>query len=48
MNVVVLTKWVPEPEGTPTLGEDGLLVREGADGAIHITKDTGMFVASKE
>ena len=35
MNVVVLTKWVPEPEGTPTLGENGLLVREGADGSLY-------------
>ena len=34
MNVVVLVKYVPEPQGTPTLGEDNLLVREGVDGAL--------------
>ncbi|MGZ8626467.1 MAG: electron transfer flavoprotein subunit beta/FixA family protein, partial [Actinomycetota bacterium] len=34
MNVVVLVKYVPEPLGTPTLGEDHLLVREGVDGAL--------------
>jgi electron transfer flavoprotein beta subunit len=34
LNVVVLVKYVPEPQGTPTLGEDHLLVREGVDGAL--------------
>ena len=34
MNVVVLVKYVPEPNGTPTLGEDHLLVREGVEGAL--------------
>ena len=34
MNVVVLVKYVPEPQGTPPLGEDFLLVREGVDGAL--------------
>jgi len=34
MQVVVLVKYVPEPNGTPTLGEDHLLVREGVDGAL--------------
>ncbi len=34
MNVVVLVKYVPEPQGTPTLGDDFLLVREGVDGAL--------------
>ena len=34
MDVVVLVKYVPEPQGTPTLGEDFLLVREGVDGAL--------------
>ena len=45
MNVVVLTKWVPEPEGTPTLGEDGLLVREGADGALDPGDEYGLEAA---
>lgn len=34
MQVVVLVKYVPEPQGTPTLGEDFLLVREGVEGAL--------------
>ena len=34
MNVVVLVKYVPEPQGTPTLGEDNLLVREGVEGSL--------------
>jgi len=34
VHVVVLVKYVPEPQGTPTLGEDLLLVREGVDGAL--------------
>jgi electron transfer flavoprotein beta subunit len=34
VNVVVLVKYVPEPLGTPTLGEDLLLVREGVEGAL--------------
>src|SRR4029450_7442551 len=34
VDVVVLVKYVPEPQGTPTLGEDLLLVREGVDGAL--------------
>jgi len=34
LQVVVLVKYVPEPQGTPTLGEDLLLVREGVEGAL--------------
>lgn len=34
MKVIVLVKYVPEPQGTPTLGRDFLLVREGVDGAL--------------
>ena len=45
MNVVVLTKWVPEPEGTPTLGADNLLVREGADGALDPGDEYGLEAA---
>jgi electron transfer flavoprotein beta subunit len=45
VNVVVLTKWVPEPEGTPTLGEDGLLVREGAGGALDPGDEYGLEAA---
>jgi electron transfer flavoprotein beta subunit len=45
VNVVVLTKWVPEPEGTPTLGDDGLLIREGADGALDPGDEYGLEAA---
>lgn len=34
MNVVVLAKYVPNPQGTPTLGPDNLLVRSGVEGAL--------------
>jgi electron transfer flavoprotein beta subunit len=34
VQIVVLVKYVPEPQGTPTLGDDNLLVREGVDGAL--------------
>src|SRR6266511_1073128 len=34
MNVVVLVKYVPEPQGVPKLGEDLLVQREGAEGAL--------------
>lgn len=34
MNVVVLVKYVPDPTGTPKLGEDFLVVREGTDGTL--------------
>ena len=34
MNVVVLAKYIPNPTGTPQLGEDLLLVREGVEGGL--------------
>ena len=34
MQIVVLVKYVPEPQGTPTLGPDNLLIREGVEGAL--------------
>jgi electron transfer flavoprotein beta subunit len=34
VNVVVLAKYVPNPNGTPELGEDNLLVREGVEGSL--------------
>lgn len=34
MDVVVLVKYVPDPAGTPKLGEDFLVVREGTDGSL--------------
>lgn len=34
MQVAVLVKYVPEPQGTPTLGDDLLLIREGVEGGL--------------
>jgi electron transfer flavoprotein beta subunit len=34
MQIVVLVKYVPEPQGTPTMGDDLLVVREGVEGAL--------------
>jgi len=34
VQIAVLVKYVPEPQGTPTLGPDNLLVREGVEGAL--------------
>ena len=34
MNVVVLAKYVPNPTGTPELGPDNLLIREGVEGSL--------------
>jgi electron transfer flavoprotein beta subunit len=42
VNIAVLVKWVPEPQGTPSLGPDHLLVREGADGALDPGDEYGL------
>jgi electron transfer flavoprotein beta subunit len=42
VNVAVLVKWVPEPSGTPALGPDHLLVREGADGSLDPGDEFGL------
>jgi electron transfer flavoprotein beta subunit len=34
MDVVVCVKYVPNPQGTPELGPDNLVVREGVEGAL--------------
>jgi electron transfer flavoprotein beta subunit len=34
MKVTVCVKYVPNPQGTPELGPDNLLVREGVEGAL--------------
>jgi len=34
MNIVVFAKYVPNPQGTPELGPDNLIVRTGGDGAL--------------
>ena len=38
----MLVKWVPEPQGMPTLGPDHLLVREGADGSLDPGDEYGL------
>jgi electron transfer flavoprotein beta subunit len=42
VNIAVLVKWVPEPQGMPTLGPDHLLVREGADGSLDPGDEYGL------
>lgn len=42
MDVVVCVKYVPEPEGTPRLGPDHLLVREGVNGALDAGDEVGI------
>ena len=42
MNVAVLVKWVPAPQGTPEMGSDHLLVRTGAEGALDPGDEVGI------
>jgi electron transfer flavoprotein beta subunit len=34
MNIVALVKYIPNPEGTPQMGADNRLVREGVEGGL--------------
>lgn len=34
MNIIALVKYIPNPEGTPQMGPDNRLVREGVEGAL--------------
>jgi electron transfer flavoprotein beta subunit len=45
VHVVVFVKFVPEPQGTPTLGPDHLLVRAGAEGALDPGDEYGLELA---
>jgi electron transfer flavoprotein beta subunit len=45
VEVVVLVKFVPAPEGTPELGPDHLLVRSGGDGALDPGDEYGLEAA---
>lgn len=45
MNVTVLAKYVPNPQGTPTLGPDNLLVRDAGDGALDPGDEYGLELA---
>ena len=42
MNVVVLAKYVPNPNGVPELGDDFLLKREGVEGALDPGDEFGV------
>jgi electron transfer flavoprotein beta subunit len=45
VHVIVFVKFVPAPQGTPTLGADNLLVREGAEGALDPGDEYGLEMA---
>ena len=45
MNVVVFVKWVPSSDGSPTLGPDHRLVRDGAEGALDPGDEYGVEAA---
>jgi electron transfer flavoprotein beta subunit len=45
VNVVALAKYVPDPQSTPQLGADGLLVREGSGGALDPGDEYGLELA---
>ena len=45
MNVAVLVKYVPIPQGTPTLGPDNLLVRSGVEGSLDPGDEYGLEAA---
>jgi len=45
MNVVVLDKWVPNPEGVPEMGDDFRLKREGAEGSLDPGDEFGVEAA---
>ncbi len=45
MNVVVLAKWVPNPEGVPEMGDHFRLKREGAEGSLDPGDEFGVEAA---
>jgi electron transfer flavoprotein beta subunit len=45
MNVIVLVKYVPNPQGTPGIGPDNLLVRSGVEGALDPGDEYGIELA---
>jgi electron transfer flavoprotein beta subunit len=45
MDVVVLSKYVPNPDGVPELGDDYLLKREGVEGALDPGDEYGVEAA---
>jgi len=47
MDVVVLVKYIPDPTGTPKLGPDHRLVREGVEGALDPGDEHGVEAGLK-
>jgi electron transfer flavoprotein beta subunit len=45
VNVIALAKYVPNPQGTPELGDDFLLKREGVEGALDPGDEPAIEVA---
>jgi electron transfer flavoprotein beta subunit len=45
VNVIALAKYVPNPQGTPELGDDLLLKREGVEGALDPGDEPAIEVA---
>jgi electron transfer flavoprotein beta subunit len=45
MNIVVFAKYVPDPQGTPELGPDDLIVRTGGNGALDPGDEYGLELA---
>jgi electron transfer flavoprotein beta subunit len=45
VNVIALAKYVPNPSGTPEIGDDGLLVREGVEGSLDPGDEPALEVA---
>jgi electron transfer flavoprotein beta subunit len=45
MNVVALVKYIPNPTGTPTMGEDFRLKREGVEGGLDPGDEHGIEAA---
>src|SRR5437773_546056 len=45
MNLTVLVKYIPNPEGTPKMGDDFRLVREGVEGGLDPGDEHGVEAA---
>jgi electron transfer flavoprotein beta subunit len=45
MNIAVLVKYIPNPEGTPEMGPDNRLKREGVEGALDPGDEHGVEAA---
>ena len=45
MEIVVLAKYVPNPQGVPDLGPDGLVIREEVEGGLDPTDEYGVEAA---